>query len=491
MKYVMAIDQGTSSSRAVILDTAGRRCGTGQQALQQHYPRDGWVEQDPELIWQTTLQACRQALQSAAIDARSIAAIGITNQRETTLVWDAETGEPLYNAIVWQDRRTADHCARIEADGMAASIASATGLVVDPYFSSTKLVWLLAQVPDLRARAAAGRVRFGTVDSFLIWRLTGGRNHTTDATNASRTQLFNLETQDWDPQLLAYFDVPVAMLPEVNDSVADFGSCDPRWFGATIPIVGVAGDQQAALIGQGCLSPGMTKGTYGTGCFVVTNTGTQRIRSGNGLLSTVACRLGGQASFAVEGSIFSAGVAVKWARDNLGLIESAADSEAAAERTGGETGGVYLVPAFTGLGAPYWRPDARGLICGLTLDTGRDQIVTAILQSVAFQTADLLAAMAADGAPVARLRIDGGMVANAWLCQCLADLTGLEVERPAEIETTVMGAGMLALVGAGELPSLAAAEHLWRLDRQFRPAMAPARRARLRDGWLSAVQRAL
>jgi glycerol kinase len=491
MSFVMAIDQGTSSSRAAILDATSRRCGTGQQPFDPLFPRDGWVEQDPEQIWSTTLAACREAMTAARVDASAIAAIGITNQRETTLVWDAETGDPLYNAIVWQDRRTAAHCARIERDGMSGSIAAATGLVIDPYFSSTKLCWLLEHVPNLRALAAAGRVRFGTVDSFLIWRLTGGRSHVTDATNASRTQLFNLDTQDWDSSLMAYFDVPRAVLPRVHDSVADYGVCDPRWFGAPIPIVGVAGDQQAALIGQGCLTAGMTKSTYGTGCFMVTHTGNQRIRSANGLLTTVAYRLQGEPSYAVEGSIFSAGVAIKWARDRLQLLEPAPDSAAAAERVGGDAGGVYVVPAFTGLGAPHWQPEARGMICGLTLDSGRDHIVTAILQSVAFQTHDLLVALAADGAAVTRLRIDGGMVANDWFCQNLADITEVAVERPIEPETTVLGAGILALVGAGALPSLAAAQDLCRLDRRFEPRMPAARRDRLRAGWRAAVESTL
>jgi glycerol kinase len=491
MDYVLAIDQGTSSSRALVIDTTGRIHGSAQREFDQLFPHDGWVEHDPEVLWRTVLDTARGALANARLEARDVAGIGITNQRETTLIWDAATGVPVYNAIVWQDRRTAPRCESIRADGMVEAIAAATGLVVDPYFSSTKVAWLLDNVPGLKLRARKGELRFGTVDSFLIWRLTGGRKHLTDATNASRTQLFNIAQQRWDPELLRYFDLPETLLPTVLDCAADYGVTEAQWLGAAVPILGVAGDQQAALIGQGCVESGMTKSTYGTGCFLVTNTGDTLIRSTAGLLSTVGYRIGGRTTFAVEGSIFVAGVAVKWLRDVLRIIDSAADSEAAAQRAGCDAGGVYVVPAFTGLGAPHWRPDARGLVSGLTLDTNRDDLIAATLASVAYQSADLLAALARDGAKVTRLRVDGGMVANNWLCQFLADIAGIRVERPTITETTALGAGMLAALGGGLVGSLADAAGLWRLERGFEPTMAVATRERLLHGWADAVARTL
>lgn len=491
MDCVLAIDQGTSSTRALVFDTRGRVLGSAQREFDQIFPRDGWVEHDPEVLWDTTLFAARGALANAGIEAHQLTGIGITNQRETTVVWDVDTGLPVYNAIVWQDRRTASQCDRIRAEGMAAKIAKATGLVIDPYFSSTKVAWILDNVPGLRARAASGKLRFGTVDSFLIWRLTSGAKHATDATNASRTQLFNIESQTWDPELLRYFDIPASLLPEVLDCAGDFGVADPKWLGGAVPILGVAGDQQAALIGQGCFEVGMTKSTYGTGCFLVTNTGDQLIRSTNGLLSTVGYRVGGRTTYAVEGSIFVAGAAVKWLRDSLRIVESAAETEAAARRSGVAAGGVYVVPAFTGMGAPHWRPDARGLVCGLSLDTSRDDVVAATLASVAYQTADLLSALAADGATVTRLRVDGGMVANDWLCQCLADIAGVRVERPQITETTALGAGMLATLGGGLVGSLGDAAGLWQLERGFEPAMSTALREKLLNGWANAVSKTL
>lgn len=491
MTAVLAIDQGTSSSRAAVFDVGGRLLGLGQRTFDQQFPRDGWVEQVPEVLWESTLTACRTALAQAGIEAGALAAVGLTNQRETTLVWDRETGEPLHNAIVWQDRRTAAHCTEIQKAGMAPLLARATGLVVDPYFSSTKIAWLLEHVPGLRARAEAGRACIGTVDSFLIWRLTRGRAFVTDATNASRTQLFNLTTQDWDPELLDYFAVPRAALPEVRDCAAEFGVCDRAWLGAEVPICGVAGDQQAALIGQACFEPGMTKSTYGTGCFVVTNTGAQRVHSQHGLLTTVAYRLDGTPTFAMEGSIFVAGAAIKWLRDRLGLIDTAADTEASVRRTGGDTGGVYVVPAFTGLGAPHWQPQARGVVCGLNLDSGRDEIVTATLQSVGYQTADLLDSLVGDGAEVTKLRVDGGMVVNDWLCQFLADVTNVEVERPVFPETTALGAAILALLGSGQVTSITEAGKLWRLERRFSAALDDRARERLLAGWQTAVARSL
>jgi glycerol kinase len=488
---VLAIDQGTSSTRALVFDARGRVLGSAQREFDQIFPRDGWVEHDPEVLWDSTLFAARGALANARVEARKLTGIGITNQRETTIVWDVETGLPVYNAIVWQDRRTAARCDQIRADGMAEKIAATTGLVIDPYFSSTKVAWLLDTVPGLRARAAGGKLRFGTVDSFLIWRLTCGAKHATDATNASRTQLFDIGAQTWDAELLRYFDIPANLLPEVLDCADDYGVADAQWFGGAIPILGVAGDQQAALIGQGCFDVGMTKSTYGTGCFLVTNTGEQLIRSTNGLLSTVGYRIGGRTTYAVEGSIFVAGAAVKWLRDSLRIVESAADTEAAARRSGVEAGGVYVVPAFTGMGAPHWRPDARGLVCGLSLDTNRDDVIAATLASVAYQSADLLAALAADGAAVTRLRVDGGMVANDWLCQCLADIAGVRVERPVITETTALGAGMLASLGGGLVKSLSDAAGLWQLERGFDSAMEASVREKLLNGWADAVSKTL
>ncbi len=491
MSGVLAIDQGTSSTRAIVFDGRGRALGTAQREFDQIFPHDGWVEHDPETLWETTLFAARGALADAGVEAGSLTGIGITNQRETTLIWDAETGQPVYNAIVWQDRRTAARCERIRSDGMEGAISKATGLVVDPYFSSTKIAWLLENVPGLRARAASGKLRFGTVDSFLIWRLTSGAKHATDATNASRTQLFDITKQSWDPELLRYFDVPASLLPQVCDCADDYGVADARWFGAPVPILGVAGDQQAALIGQGCITSGMTKSTYGTGCFMVVNTGERLIRSTHGLLSTIGYRIGGRTTYAIEGSIFVAGAAVKWLRDSLRIVDSAAATEAAARRSGGDAGGVYLVPAFTGLGAPHWRSDARGLICGLSLDTGRDDLITATLASVVYQSADLLAALARDDVAVTCLRVDGGMVANDWLCQFLADVANVRVERPAITETTALGAGLLAALGGGLVGSLREAAGLWQLNRGFEPSMSASTRTGLLNGWSRAVARTL
>jgi glycerol kinase len=491
MSHILALDQGTSSSKAIVFNLTGRVLGMAQHEFDMVFPADGWVEQDPEVLWRTTLLAAREALVAAGLKGEDIAAIGITNQRETTLVWDRQTGRCMHNAIVWQDRRTSDRCELMRLDGMEETVAETTGLIIDPYFSATKLAWLLDNVAGLREKANAGEIAFGTVDTFLIWRLTKGAHHSTDATNASRTLLFDIDAQKWSEELLNYFNVPAGLLPDVRDSAAHFGEADPEWFGAPIPIFGVAGDQQAALIGQGCFQPGMAKSTYGTGCFAMANTGTDRIRSNQRLLTTVAYRLNGETSFALEGSIFSAGVAVKWLRDELGLIIDAADSEAAAGRCGGDAGGAYLVPAFTGLGAPHWSPDSRGLIAGLTLATNRDQLITATLQSVAYQSQELVAAMAADGVPLASLRVDGGMVVNDWLCQFLADILNLPVERPQITETTALGAATLAALGAGLVTDLDAAARLWNLDREFQPTMSSAVRSELLRGWRVAVSRAL
>jgi glycerol kinase len=501
MTYILALDQGTSSSRALIYDAAGAVVGSAQHSIDSSYPQDGWVEQDPEAIWGTIVQAGREAIAAAGIEPSEIAGIGITNQRETSLLWDRATSQCPYSAIVWQDRRSAPRCEALaqqrypqdQADGQLVSelIEHATGLIIDPYFSSTKVEWLLDRVDSERSRAAKGELCFGTVDSFLVWRLTKGARHVTDATNASRTQLFDIDQQAWSPALLDLFNIPSAVLPEVLDCVADFGTADPEWFGAPIPICGIAGDQQAALIGQACFEPGMSKSTYGTGCFVMTNTGSQIPRSSQRLLATVAYRIDDQPSYALEGSIFVAGVAIQWLRDQLGLIDHAADTADAFARTGGNTGGVYVVPAFTGLGAPHWQPQARGLIAGLTLDSNKDQIITAFLQSVAFQTRTLLQAMAADGAPVSTLRVDGGMVVNDAFCQFLCDLLDVAVQRPADVETTVRGAGVLAAIGAGLFTGLTEAAALWQLGADFAPAMADDHRQTLVSGYDRAVAQAL
>jgi len=493
LALILALDQGTSSSRAIVYNELGEMVASAQHEIDMSFPADGWVEQDPEALWQTTIQAGRDAIGSAHVDATDIAAIGITNQRETTLVWNRVTSQPQANAIVWQDRRTARRCAAMADDqiqGIAVPeyFASRTGLVVDPYFSATKLAWLLDEVDGVRALAESRMLCFGTVDTFLIWRLTKGASHVTEVTNASRTQLFDIHDRVWDAKILEYFAIPEGVLPSVLDSVGNFGTADAEWFGAPIPILGVAGDQQAALIGQGCFQSGMSKSTYGTGCFIMTNTGSKALRSSHGLLTTIAYQLDGEATYSLEGGIFVAGIAIKWLRDQLGLIDHPQDTQTAYAKTGGDSGGVFVVPAFTGLGAPHWQPDARGLITGITLDTGRDQIVTAFLQSVALQTADLLDAMSADGALIEKIRVDGGMVVNDALCQALADLLNVPVERPQNIETTSRGAAVLAALGAGLVDDLAFAANLWRLDRAFSPEMTRDRRDSLRAGFAKAVQ---
>lgn len=487
--YLLAIDQGTTSSRAIVFSAQGLPVASAQQEFKQYFPQDGWVEHDGEELWLSTLKVCREALQSSGLSASEIAAIGITNQRETTLVWDAQSGMPIHPAIVWQDRRTADYCAELKAAGHEAAVAAKTGLLIDPYFSATKLRWILQQVPGARERAERGELRFGTVDSFLLWRLTGGQSHKTDATNASRTLLFNIHSQQWDEELLALFDIPRSLLPEVLDCAADFGHTTPELLGASIPVLGMAGDQQAALIGQACFSPGMVKSTYGTGCFMIQNTGATPVASQHRLLTTVGYRLKGQVSYAVEGSIFVAGAAVQWLRDGIKLISHARDSEAMAEQTG-DACGVYLVPAFTGLGAPYWDPKARGAIFGLTRDTGIKEIVTAGLQSVCYQTCDLLEAMRQDGAAApSALRVDGGMVENNWVMQFLADILGVPVERPEVTETTALGVAYLAGLQVGWYASLEEVASHWHLQRRFTPQMASAHRSKLYAGWLDAVKR--
>ncbi len=487
--HVLAIDQGTTSTRAIIFDRAGRPVAVGQRELRQFYPADGWVEHDPEDIWRDTVVCCRTALESSGLDAGRIAAIGITNQRETAILWDRATGEALHNAIVWQDRRTAAACRELKAAGAEPLVRERTGLLVDPYFSGTKLAWLLDQVPGARARAERGELCFGTVDSFLLYRLTGGAVHATDATNASRTLLFNLHTQDWDDELLRLLRIPRALLPDVKDCAADFGVAEASLLGRPVPVLGIAGDQQAATVGQACFDIGMTKSTYGTGCFALLNIGPEPKLSRNRLLTTVAYRFGGVPTYAIEGSIFVAGAAVQWLRDGLRIIPDAPSSERYATDIK-DAGGVYLVPAFTGLGAPYWDPDARGGLFGLTRDTGIAHLVRAALESVAYQTRDLTEAMAADaGHPPAALRVDGGMVGNDWLMQFLADMLGVAVERPAVTETTALGAAYLAGLQAGLFGGLSDLSAAWALERRFEPRLDGRERQRLYAGWLQAVAR--
>ncbi|MCP4470342.1 MAG: glycerol kinase GlpK [Gammaproteobacteria bacterium] len=485
-QYILSIDQGTTSSRAMLFDENGRAAFTAQQEFTQFFPKDGWVEHDAEEIWTTTLDVVREALQKAAVEQREIAAIGITNQRETTVVWDRASGEPVYNAIVWQDRRTADYCENLRQKGLEASVTAKTGLLLDPYFSGTKVNWILENVEGARARAERGELAFGTIDSFLIWRLSGGKSHVTDATNASRTLMFNIHQQDWDSELLEMLSVPESLLPEVLDCAADFGTTSKSLLGAEIPIAGVAGDQQAALIGQACFEPGMIKSTYGTGCFMVLNTGTQALTSNNKLLTTVGYRLNGETTYALEGSIFVAGAAVQWLRDGLGIIDSAHQTEDLAASLQSNNG-VYMVPAFTGLGAPHWDPEARGAIFGITRDTGPAELVRATLESVCYQTFDLLEAKRRDGLTPTRLRVDGGMVQNNWLCQFLADVLGIVVERPRQTETTALGAAYLAGLQVGIFGSVADIAARWQAEQEFDPAMKNNARNLLLADWHEAV----
>jgi glycerol kinase len=487
-RYIMAIDQGTTSSRAIVFDEIGKIKAVAQQEFTQFFPADGWVEHDPEEIWSSTLATAHDAIANANIKASEVAAIGITNQRETTIVWDRETGQPIHRAIVWQDRRTANYCEKLKAEGFEEAVKTKTGLLLDPYFSGTKLKWILDEVPGARQKAEAGELAFGTVDSFLLWRLTGGKVHRTDATNASRTLLFNIHTQEWDTELLAKLEIPASLLPEVMDSSADFGVIEPELFGASIPVAGMAGDQHCALFGQGCFDAGMLKSTYGTGCFAVLNTGDEAVASEHKLLTTVGYRLNGKVTYALEGSIFVAGAAVQWLRDGLKLVSHASETEAVAEATG-DAGGVYLVPAFTGLGAPYWDADARGAIIGLTRDSGINEIITATLQSVCYQTRDLLTAMSNDGIETTVLRVDGGMVANNWVAQCLSDTLQIPVDRPEITETTALGACYLAGLQVGIFSSLDDLRDKWRLERKFEPAIGPDTAEKRYEGWLAAVAR--
>jgi len=487
-KYLLAIDQGTSSSRTVIYDHSTSVLASAQQEFPQIYPQPGWVEHDPEAIWESVCSVSKKAMREAAAVASDITAIGITNQRETTLVWDRDTGICVYNAIVWQDRRTAAVCRDLKNDGLEATVTGKTGLRLDPYFSATKLAWILDNVDGARERAAAGKLAFGTIDCFLLWRLTGGKEHATDASNASRTLLFNIHTQQWDDELLEIFNIPRQLLPEVKDCAANFGVATDPCLGGSIPVLGIAGDQQAALIGQAGFEHGMTKSTYGTGCFVIANTGQQALVSQNHLLTTVAMRLNGEVTYGLEGSVFVAGSAIQWLRDEMRIITSAPETEAIAQRTG-IVDDVVVVPAFAGLGAPYWDPEARGAILGLSRGSGIDQIVTATLQSVAYQTHDLISAMADDGMSPAVIRVDGGMVANDWFLQFLTDILDTPVERPVNVESTVLGAAYLAAFAAGILQSSEQIANNWRCDTRFEPSMSSDRRERLLDGWQAAVSR--
>lgn len=487
-RYLLAIDQGTTSSRAIVFDQNGTSVASDQREFHQYFPSDGQVEHDATEIWESTLAVCRCALDKAGIEASKLAGIGITNQRETTVIWERATGKPIHRAIVWQDRRTASLCTKLKTDGHEDIVVERTGLLIDPYFSATKIAWILDNVEGARARAEACELAFGTVDSWLLWNLTGGRSHCTDASNASRTALFNIHEQVWDNELLSLFRVPKCLLPDVLDSAADYGSTEPQWLGSPVMVAGIAGDQQAALIGQACFKPGMAKSTYGTGCFLMVNTGDRAVRSENRLLTTVAYRLNGKPCYAVEGSIFVAGAAMQWLRDGLKLIAHASESSAHAETVGVDNP-VYLVPAFTGLGAPHWDPHARGAIMGLTRDTGIGEIVTAGLQSVCYQTKDLVRAIQNDGADLASLRVDGGMVVNDWLMQFLADILNVTVDRPRITETTALGAAYLAGLQTGVFDSLEQISELWECERQFHAGMRPALRESLYAGWLDAIER--
>lgn len=486
--FLLAIDQGTTSSRSIVFNRQGRSCGIGQEEFAQYYPDDGWVEHDPEEIWSTTLATCRAAIANADLTAEKITAIGITNQRETTVVWERDTGKPIYNAIVWQDRRTASQCQKYKAQGVEEMVTKRTGLLLDPYFSGTKLAWILDNVRGARRRAEAGELAFGTIDSFLLWRLTGGKVHATDPSNACRTLLFNIHTNRWDPELLSLFNIPAALLPEVKDSADDFGQTDPGLLGGSISIRSLIGDQQAATVGQACFEPGMVKSTYGTGCFVMLNTGDKALASKNRLLSTIAYRINGKTTYALEGSIFVAGAAVQWLRDGLKLIADARETQALAESVP-SSNGVYMVPAFTGLGAPYWDPDARGALLGMTRDTGIAHIVRATLESVCYQTRDLLEAMRADGAAFGTLRVDGGMVSNDWVVQRLSDMCGQTCERPQVTETTALGAAYLAGIAAGVYESLDEVAELWESEQIFESQMGELDRERRYQGWKNAVAR--
>ncbi|MFL6740974.1 MAG: glycerol kinase GlpK [Sphingomicrobium sp.] len=487
--HILAIDQGTTSTRAIVFDSAAQPIAVAHRELPQHYPKPGWVEHDPKEIWRDSLAVISDVL--AQVDRGRVAGIGITNQRETAVVWDRQTGEPIHRAIVWQDRRTAERCAELKANGAEPLVSDRTGLLLDPYFSATKVAWMLDQVRGARDRAERGELAFGTIDSFLLWRLTGGAVHATDVTNASRTSLFDIRANRWDPELCQLFRVPEAILPEVHENGRIFGTTAAGLFDWQIPIAGIAGDQQAALFGQACFEPGMAKSTYGTGCFMLLNTGGEAVRSKHRLLTTPGWRIGGRTTYALEGSIFVAGAAVKWLRDALGVIDSAEETDVLAAQVP-DSHGVYMVPAFVGLGAPHWDPDARAAIYGLTLDAGFAHLARATLEAVAYQTLDLAEAMKADGAAApATIRLDGGMAANGWLCQFLADILQVPVERPRDLETTALGVAFHAGLATGVWPDLAALSRIWARRDTFAPRMAAEPRKRLISGWKQAVAKTL
>lgn len=488
-RAVLALDQGTTSSRAILFDRAGRRLASAQQEFRQHFPRPGWVEHDPVEIWTGQMDCARRAMAQAGLAADDVAAVGITNQRETVVLWDRRTGVPVHPAIVWQDRRTADRCAAMLRAGLGPQVTAATGLVIDPYFSATKLAWLLENVEGARRRAEDGELAFGTIDTWLLWNLTGGRVHATEPSNASRTMLYNIHSGQWDTELLDAMQIPSSVLPEVMPTSGLFGTTDPRVLGGPLPVAGIAGDQQSALFGQACFEPGMAKCTYGTGCFLLMQTGDRCAPSRNGLLSTIAWQVGGLSAYALEGSVFVGGAAVQWLRDGLGIIGSSSEVEALAA-TVPDTGGVYFVPAFAGLGAPHWDACARGAIVGLTRGSHRGHIARAALDAIAYQVADVVDAMGADaGAPIVELRVDGGAAANNLLLQTQADLLGVRVVRPTCIETTALGAAFLAGLGVGFWTSPGEIAGAWAVDRVFEPAM-PQSQARARRGrWCEAVAR--
>lgn len=490
-KFILAIDQGTTSTRAILFDEQGHLIGISQKELQLYYPHNGWVEQNPEDIWQDTQFVCRGVMEQYSVHPQNIIAIGITNQRETTVVWDRKTGEVVHNAIVWQDRRTADMCQKLKDEGREEVFAKKTGLLLDPYFSGTKLRWILENVKGAWAAAERGDLAFGTIDCFLLWRLTGGKSHATDITNASRTLLYNIVDQKWDNELLHILNIPAKLLPEVKDNAADFGTATEDFIGHPVKILGMAGDQQAALVGQACFKPGMVKSTYGTGCFALMNIGDKFKRSNNKMLTTVGYRLNGKISYAIEGSIFVAGAAIQWLRDGLKIIKSSGETEAIAKSVP-DNGGVYMVPAFTGLGAPYWNPHARASISGLTRGATAAHIVRAGLEAQAYQTADLTHAMGEDaGYPITEIRVDGGMVKNSWVCQFIADITSTPVLRPTVTETTALGAAYLAGLQAKVFPSLDHIAKEWECEKRFSPVMPSADREKLYGGWQHAVKQVL
>jgi glycerol kinase len=490
-QFILAIDQGTTSTRAILFDTQGRIHGAAQQELTLHYPHNGWVEQNPEDIWQDTQFVCRGVLTQTRVLPSQVIAIGITNQRETTVVWDRATGQPVYNAIVWQDRRTADFCQKLKCHVHEETVQQKTGLLIDPYFSGTKIKWILDNVEGAREKAGKGELAFGTIDSFLLWRLTGGKVHATDITNAARTLIYNIVEQKWDDELLALLDIPRSMLPEVKDNSCLFGHTDKGFLGSALPITGMAGDQQAGLFGQACFKPGMVKSTYGTGCFALVNIGGAFRASKNKMLTTVGYRLDGKTTYALEGSIFVAGAAIQWLRDGLGIIKSAAETEALAASVP-DNGGVYMVPGFSGLGAPHWNPHARGALVGLTRGATAAHVVRAGLEAQGYQTRDLMQAMAEDaGHGIDEIRIDGGMVKNNWVCQFLADMTGTPVLRTAVTEATALGAAYLAGLQAGVFSSLDDIQKSWQCERRFEPAMQEGERQKLYAGWQYAVKQVL